>query len=90
MNTVSTHRRSAWVAAGLLVTLSLIAATSAAFAQSAPSAAVTAGAQPPATSAQASSTQVPQAQTSASLSSAAREDQVMVPETATDTPPARR
>ena len=41
MNTVSTHRRSAWVAAGLLVTLSLIAATSAAFVQSAPSAAVT-------------------------------------------------
>ena len=132
MITLSTHRKSAWLAAGLLVTLSLIVASSAAFAQASPtpapqtatnpspSSAATTGTTPQPSTAPTNAPQVsPQPSTAPTAPGAnpgvvnrrvqtevsssgvvrkvdpsqpetARDEQVMVPETATDNPPPRR
>jgi hypothetical protein len=86
---MSTHRKSAWLAAGLFVTLSLLVATSAAYAQQAPAAPKAPGVtrshpQPSDSSADAKSSAA-----DPSKPETARDKEKRVPKTAKDTPPKR-
>ena len=85
MATVNSHRRSAWIAAGLLATLSLIIAATAADAQQAPAVAPTANG---ASRSNARTTQAPsppaRPQPDRTKPEDARDSQRMVPEDARD------